>query len=132
MSWFLLCSYLDLWSVLDMTAVGFYFYERQKSISLGMELHRALENGVSMYPELAGRFPQVSGVQFQVDPQREPGERIDAQTVLVKGRPLQYDKVRSHWTTIDWDVTIDCIASLRHHHSQSAYNPLSSRSTECV
>ncbi|XP_067937210.1 mannosylglucosyl-3-phosphoglycerate phosphatase-like [Watersipora subatra] len=59
----------------------------------GMELHRALENGVSMYPELAGRFPQVSGVQFQVDPQREPGERIDAQTVLVKGRPLQYDKI---------------------------------------
>lgn len=30
----------------------------------GEQVHRALENGVSQYPKLEGRFPQVSGLRF--------------------------------------------------------------------
>ena len=31
----------------------------------GSQLLEALENGVSKYPELEGRFPQLSGVSFE-------------------------------------------------------------------
>lgn len=30
----------------------------------GEQVHRALENGVSQYPKLEGRFPQVAGISF--------------------------------------------------------------------
>jgi hypothetical protein len=32
----------------------------------GQQLLEALENGVSQYPKLEGRFPCVSGVKFEV------------------------------------------------------------------
>jgi len=49
-------------------------------------LHQALENGVSKYPSLSGRFPQVSGIQFEFNPVNEPGSRIDAQRILIIGK----------------------------------------------
>ncbi len=39
----------------------------------GEELRAALENGVSQYPKLEGRFPCVSGVRFAFDPSRPGG-----------------------------------------------------------
>jgi len=39
----------------------------------GAELLSALENGVSQYPKLEGRFPCVSGVRFAFDPSKDPG-----------------------------------------------------------
>lgn len=62
--------------------------------SVGHSLIEALENGVSRYPRLDGRFPQVSGIRFQFDPYKKSGERVDADNVMINGRPLEYDKVR--------------------------------------
>ncbi len=46
----------------------------------------ALENGVSRLGESVGRFPQVSGISFLVDPGRPAGERLER--VEVGGEPL--------------------------------------------
>jgi len=42
----------------------------------GQMIWDALENGVCLYPALEGRFPQVSGIEFEFDPKRESGSRI--------------------------------------------------------
>jgi len=60
------------------------------------ELVEALENGVSQYPRLEGRFPQVSGVSFEFDADKEAGKRIDLQTVKVAGAAVQEDKERRY------------------------------------
>ncbi len=54
----------------------------------GPQLLKALENGVSQYPRLEGRFPQVSGVQFTFDAALEPGSRIVADSLMVGGEPM--------------------------------------------
>ena len=54
----------------------------------GEQVLEALENGVSQYPRLEGRFPQVSGISFTFDPSRPSGDRI-CDTVLVAGEPLE-------------------------------------------
>ena len=43
----------------------------------GAQIHQALENGVSQWPKLDGRFPQVGGITFAFDPTKAPGSRID-------------------------------------------------------
>jgi 2',3'-cyclic-nucleotide 2'-phosphodiesterase (5'-nucleotidase family) len=58
----------------------------------GADLLAALENGVSEIEDVAGRFPQVSGMTFTFDPARPPGSRIVS--VQVGGRPL--DKERTY------------------------------------
>jgi len=52
----------------------------------GRELKRAMENGLSVLPRAAGRFPQVSGIAVDFDLQRNPGSRIT--TMRVAGAPL--------------------------------------------
>ncbi|TCD11426.1 5'-nucleotidase C-terminal domain-containing protein [Oricola cellulosilytica] len=42
----------------------------------GSDVVAALENGVSQIEEGAGRFPQVAGLKYTVDPSTEPGSRI--------------------------------------------------------
>ena len=42
-----------------------------------------LENGVSKWPALEGRFPQVSGIQFAFDPTKPPGSRINPKLVKI-------------------------------------------------
>jgi len=42
----------------------------------GTALRKVLENGVSQWPKLEGRFPQVSGLRFSFDPSLEPGSRV--------------------------------------------------------
>ncbi|KUI63462.1 Trifunctional nucleotide phosphoesterase protein YfkN [Cytospora mali] len=42
----------------------------------GKAIREALENGVSMYPALEGRFPQVSNIKFTFDPKKPVGERV--------------------------------------------------------
>lgn len=46
----------------------------------------ALENGVSQIEEGAGRFPQVAGITFTVDPAAEAGSRVSE--VMVGGEPI--------------------------------------------
>lgn len=42
----------------------------------GKVVREAIENGVSLLPRYAGRFPQVSGMSFEADLRRPPGERV--------------------------------------------------------
>ena len=49
----------------------------------GDQLCQALENGVSQWPKLEGRFPQVSGITFAFDPSKPPGSRVDPKYVKI-------------------------------------------------
>jgi len=49
----------------------------------GDQLLQALENGVSQWPKLEGRFPQVSGISFAFDPSQPPGSRVSPEYVKV-------------------------------------------------
>lgn len=54
-----------------------------------------MENGVSAYPELEGRFPQVAGIEFGFDPSKPKGHRVDPSLVRVQGKDLNPEKVRA-------------------------------------
>lgn len=43
----------------------------------------ASENGVSGYPKLEGRFPQVAGISFAFDPNKPPYARVDPMLVRI-------------------------------------------------
>jgi len=57
----------------------------------GAAVVEALENGASQMEEVKGRFPQVAGMSFTVDPSAAPGARIS--DVMVGGAPIDMDKV---------------------------------------
>lgn len=57
----------------------------------GATMVEALENGASQIEEGAGRFPQVAGMSFTVDPSAEVGSRIS--NVMVGGAPIDLEKV---------------------------------------
>ena len=52
----------------------------------GKTLLEALESGVSQIEEVAGRFPQVAGMSYTVDPAAPVGERIS--DVMVGDAPI--------------------------------------------
>lgn len=56
----------------------------------GRTLLQALENSVRDLENKAGRFMQVSGLQFQYDQQAKPGSRV--RQVTINGHPLGLDK----------------------------------------
>ncbi|CAB3377336.1 Hypothetical predicted protein [Cloeon dipterum] len=49
----------------------------------GSQVLKMLENSVSQYPRLEGRFPQVSGISFGFDPNAPAGQRVDPQFVRI-------------------------------------------------
>ncbi|CAL8106599.1 unnamed protein product [Orchesella dallaii] len=55
----------------------------------GTQLVETLENGVSQYPKLEGRFPQISGLRFAFDPSKPAGSRIDPKFVKVGDEYIQ-------------------------------------------
>ncbi|MEO1537357.1 MAG: bifunctional metallophosphatase/5'-nucleotidase [Pseudomonadota bacterium] len=57
----------------------------------GATIVAALENGVSQLEDGAGRFPQISGMNYTFDPSAEPGSRIS--DVMVGGAPIDLDRV---------------------------------------
>ena len=59
----------------------------------GYQLAEALENSVAKYPELEGRFLQVSGLSFLFDPSKNQGERVDPAYIKVGGEFLKPDSV---------------------------------------
>lgn len=59
----------------------------------GQQVYEALENGVSQYPKLEGRFPQVAGIHFGFDPDCPPGERILIDQVKIQGEKLDPQRV---------------------------------------
>ncbi|KAJ1817479.1 hypothetical protein LPJ56_004056 [Coemansia sp. RSA 2599] len=52
----------------------------------GDQIRRALENGVSKWPAQEGRFPQVSGIRFEFDPEREPGSRVTSIAITASAK----------------------------------------------
>ena len=52
----------------------------------GAQIRAALENGISSYPALEGRFPQVSNIAFEADYSRPPNARL--LSVAIAGAPL--------------------------------------------
>jgi 2',3'-cyclic-nucleotide 2'-phosphodiesterase (5'-nucleotidase family) len=56
----------------------------------GRALWNDLENGLSRLPAAAGRFPQVSGLRIEFDPQRPPGSRV--LSIAVGDKPLDPDR----------------------------------------
>lgn len=58
----------------------------------GKQIIGGLENGVSMYPKLEGRFPQVSGITFKFDPSQPPQSRIVSGSVLIGDCPLEEER----------------------------------------
>jgi len=58
----------------------------------GEQLHKALENGVSQWPKLEGRFPQVSGIRFAFDPSLPAGCRVNPADVKVGGENLDLEQ----------------------------------------
>lgn len=56
----------------------------------GQQIHDALENGVSLIQDKAGRFPQVDGLAYTFNPDRPAGKRIVS--VTVAGTPLDLKK----------------------------------------
>jgi 2',3'-cyclic-nucleotide 2'-phosphodiesterase (5'-nucleotidase family) len=52
----------------------------------GQQILEALENGFSQVREVGGRFPQISGMNVEVDLSQPPGERVVS--VTVGGEPL--------------------------------------------
>ncbi|XP_022244035.1 uncharacterized protein LOC106461380 [Limulus polyphemus] len=58
----------------------------------GEQIWKALENSVSQYPKLEGRFPQVAGVSFAFDPSKPPGSRIDPKYIKIGDEFMEYDQ----------------------------------------
>merc|ERR1712241_610148 len=58
----------------------------------GKMIYEALENGVSMWPKLEGRFPQVSGITFAFDPKKPAGSRVDPEFVKVGDEYLDMEQ----------------------------------------
>ncbi|KAJ2976705.1 hypothetical protein NUW58_g8020 [Xylaria curta] len=52
----------------------------------GQAIWDALENGLSQYPALEGRFPQVSNIKFAFDAGKPPGSRIVSASI--SGEPI--------------------------------------------
>lgn len=57
----------------------------------GKAILDALENSVCLYPALEGRFPQVSHIEFEFDPNKPAGSRI--LNVKVAKAPIDLDRV---------------------------------------
>jgi len=56
----------------------------------GRALRAAIENGLSLLPNAAGRFPQVSGLTVEADLRRPPGSRVTS--INVGDAPLADDR----------------------------------------
>ena len=58
----------------------------------GKGIWEALENGVSAFPALEGRFPQVSNINFTFDPSLPPGSRVTK--LSIAGEPIERNSER--------------------------------------
>lgn len=71
------------------TVLPFGNYIVTKNLT-GEQIKAGLENGVSAYPESKGAFPHVSGLSFEIDADKEPGNRVHS--MKVNGKPINMEK----------------------------------------
>lgn len=57
----------------------------------GIDILNSLEHGVTEYPESAGKFPQVAGMTFKIDPTGEAGNRV--KDLQIGGEDVDLNKV---------------------------------------
>ncbi len=57
----------------------------------GKDLLDVIENGVSQYPRLEGRFPQLSGLKFAFDPEQPSGQRVIRSSLRIKKRQDRHE-----------------------------------------
>lgn len=62
----------------------------------GADIVTALENGASQYEEGAGRFAQVAGLKYSVDPKAEAGKRVSQVLVRDGGTWQPIDGARTY------------------------------------
>lgn len=55
----------------------------------GEKVIQGLENCISMYPNLSGRYSTFSGIEFTWDCTKKPFERVLAETVRINGKPIR-------------------------------------------
>lgn len=72
----------------DWTDIFPYRKTLMKAEVTGSQLLKIIEEGISKYPALEGRFPQVSNIYYEFDADRPPFERLLAETVKIKGEPI--------------------------------------------
>lgn len=65
----------------------------------GQQLLNILEDGVSMYPALEGRFPQVSGIKFKFDASRPKYQRVIQESIEILGKKFSLDQEYAIATT---------------------------------
>lgn len=65
----------------------------------GRQVLKILEEMVAKYPSLEGRFPQISGIQFEFDASKPPGERINQESIDVLGKDFNLDEEYAVATT---------------------------------
>ncbi|CAG2103416.1 unnamed protein product [Medioppia subpectinata] len=58
----------------------------------GQQIWKALENGVSLWPRLEGRFPQVAGIKFSFNPSKPGGNRIDPKYIKIGDEYLDLEQ----------------------------------------
>ena len=58
----------------------------------GADILKALEHGVSGYPELTGAYIQVAGLEFSFNPDANPGERV-VEVKLSNGKVLEEEQI---------------------------------------
>jgi 5'-nucleotidase/UDP-sugar diphosphatase len=79
----------------------------------GSDLREAIENGLSRLPGTAGRFPQISGMRVEYDPQRPPGSRVVS--MEAGGVPLDPDRIYKVATNDFMARGADGYAALAHN-----------------
>lgn len=74
---------ISMKQVLEVLPFGNYVVVKKLT---GKEIVAALEKGVADYPEPAGGFPHVAGIQFRIDPTAPAGSRV--KDAMVGGKAL--------------------------------------------
>jgi len=71
----------------------------------GAQIWSAMENGVSQYEAVAGRFPQISGFKFTFDVKKPVGSRVQSVS-LADGTAIANDASKSYTlTTLDYMIS---------------------------
>ena len=65
----------------------------------GTMILRMLENSVSKWPALEGRYLQLGGIKMKFDPSKEEGSRVIDGSVLIKDNLLEKDRTYCVCTT---------------------------------
>ena len=76
-----------------MSGLNFPYTCTRTNTLQGEQIDALLEAGVSKWPQMEGRFPQVGRITFNFDGKAEPGQRIHDDSIQIGGVPVEKGKV---------------------------------------